>query len=79
MENKSSSCYALIKESHEKLEYIKLYKNEYDAYMAMWKEFRDIVIPHPTYRSSSCTHEIIFDINTNIYLKWYIKEMDIKE
>lgn len=79
MENKPNSCYALIKESHEKLEYIELYKNEEDAYTAMWQDFRDIAIVRPTYRSSGCTHEIIFDIDTNTYLKWYIKEMAIKE
>ena len=75
--NKHNSCYALIKESHEKLEYIKLYKNEHDAYMDMVKDVRDIDIVRPTYRSSSCTHEIIFDINTNTYLKWHIKEKHI--
>ena len=72
-------CFVLIKESNRKLEYVKLYGNVYTARRAMRDDIRESRITSPSYSLSSCDTEIIIDVNKDIYLKWYVTEMEVND
>jgi hypothetical protein len=69
--------FVLIKESHEKLEWIKLFNDISNARKALINEYINVNIIGASYKSQGINHDIIFDINTNTYIKLHIEEIEV--